>query len=83
MSDNPNIKVLHGLIREAADHIQTQRDELFAGHSLHGKLQVLDATDAIVAQAIKDLDDWLLRAKEALQPSDCPQPLSHMEPDQP
>ena len=53
----------NNLIREAIPHIQEQRDDLFAGHSIQGKLVVLDATDAIAAQAISDLDNWILRAK--------------------
>lgn len=58
------VSFARSLIILAADHIQEQRDEIFHSHTIDGKFTILDASDALSAETVKELDSWLLSASE-------------------
>jgi hypothetical protein len=57
---------VYGLIKEAANLIQKERDNLFSSFQVDGRLVVEDEIDARAVTVIGEMDGWLLRAKAAL-----------------
>lgn len=65
MSHDP---VIHALLRQAADFIADERENIFCAHSVNGELLIQDEADQRAANIIAEYDAWLVAAKAILAP---------------
>lgn len=65
MSNDP---VTRNLLRQAADFIADERENIFCAHSVNGELLIQDEADQRAAHIIAEYDAWLVAAKAILFP---------------
>ncbi|WP_242219992.1 hypothetical protein [Shinella zoogloeoides] len=73
MSSDP---IIRGLLRQAADFIADERENIFCAHSVNGELMIEDEADQRAANIIAEYDAWLVAAKAILTPSN-PKDVDH------